>query len=111
LAEPMELQVEGGVARIVSTSEAARELGRQLSVHGPKAYNIAELGVGTNDRAMVSGNILEDEKVLGTVHIALGNNASMGGTVNVPIHLDGLIRNATLYVDGELVLDKGKLSI
>jgi leucyl aminopeptidase (aminopeptidase T) len=109
LAEPIELQIERGVARIVSTSAAAQELERCLSAHGPKAYNIAELGVGTNDRAIVSGNILEDEKVLGTVHIALGNNAGMGGTVNVPIHLDGLIRNATLYVDGELVLDKGKL--
>jgi len=111
LVEPIELQVESGVARIVSNSAAAQKLERYLSTHGPKAYNIAELGVGTNDRAIVSGNILEDEKVLGTVHIALGNNASMGGTVNVPIHLDGLIRNATLYVDGELVLDKGKLLI
>jgi leucyl aminopeptidase (aminopeptidase T) len=111
LAEPIELQVERGVARIVSTSEPARELDRYLSPHGPDAYNIAELGVGTNDRAIVSGDILEDEKVLGTVHIALGNNAGMGGTVNVPIHLDGLIRNATLYVDGELLLDNGTLVI
>jgi aminopeptidase len=111
LAEPIELEVERGVARIVSASAAAQELERCLSVHGPKAYNIAELGVGTNDRAIVSGNILEDEKVLGTVHIALGKNAAMGGNVDVPIHLDGLIRNATLYVDGELVLDKGKLLI
>jgi leucyl aminopeptidase (aminopeptidase T) len=111
LAEPIELQVENGIARIVSTSAAAQELGRHLSAHGPDAYNIAELGVGTNDRAIVSGFILEDEKVLSTVHIALGNNAGMGGTINVPIHLDGLIRNATLYVDGELLLDKGRLVI
>jgi leucyl aminopeptidase (aminopeptidase T) len=111
LTEPIELQVEEGMARIVSTSAAARELDRYLSAHGPEAHNIAELGVGTNDRAIVSGHILEDEKVLGTVHIALGNNAGMGGTVNVPIHLDGLIRNAILYVDGELVLDKGTLVI
>jgi leucyl aminopeptidase (aminopeptidase T) len=111
LTEPIELQVEHGIARIVSTSTAAQELNRQLSAHGPDAYNIAELGVGTNDRAIVSGYILEDEKVLGTLHIALGNNAGMGGTVNVPIHLDGLIRDATLYVDGELVLDKGALVI
>ena len=111
LAEPIELQVENGVARIVSTSAASQELGRHLSAHGPDAYNIAELGVGTNDRAIVSGYILEDEKVLSTVHIALGNNAGMGGTVNVPIHLDGLIRNATLYLDGELMMDKGKLVI
>jgi leucyl aminopeptidase (aminopeptidase T) len=111
LAEPIELEVENGIARIVSTSAAAQELGRHLSAHGPDAYNIAELGVGTNDRAIVSGFILEDEKVLSTVHIALGNNAGMGGTINVPIHLDGLIRNATLYVDGELLLDKGTLVI
>ena len=111
LAEPIELQVEGGIARIVSTSPASQELDRYLSAHGPDAYNVAELGVGTNDLAIVSGNTLEDEKVLGTVHIALGNNAGMGGTVNVPIHLDGVIRNATLYVDGELLLDNGKLVI
>jgi leucyl aminopeptidase (aminopeptidase T) len=109
LAEPIELQVKNGIARIVSTSAAAQELKRHLSAHGPDAYNIAELGVGTNDRAIVSGNILEDEKVLSTVHIALGNNAGMGGTVNVPIHLDGLVRNATLHVDGELLLDRGTL--
>jgi leucyl aminopeptidase (aminopeptidase T) len=109
LTEPIELQVEHGIARIVSTSAASQELDRSLSSHGPDAYNIAELGVGTNDRAIVSGYILEDEKVLSTVHIALGNNAGMGGTVNVPIHLDGLIRNATLYVDGELMMDKGTL--
>jgi hypothetical protein len=54
-----------------------------LSAHGPDAYNVAELGVGTNDRAIVSGHILENEKVFGTAHIALGNNAGMGGTVNV----------------------------
>jgi leucyl aminopeptidase (aminopeptidase T) len=111
LKEPIELEVKHGMARIVSTSTASQELERSLSAHGPDAYNIAELGVGTNDRAIVSGYILEDEKVLSTVHIALGNNAGMGGTVNVPIHLDGLIRNATLYVDGELVLDKGTLVI
>ena len=111
LVEPIELKVEHGMARIVSTSAAAQELDRSLSAHGPDAYNIAELGVGTNDRAIVSGDILEDEKVLGTVHIALGNNAGMGGNVNVPIHLDGLIGNATLYVDGELVLNKGTLVV
>jgi leucyl aminopeptidase (aminopeptidase T) len=111
LAEPIELQVEDGIARIQSSSAAAQELERYLSAHGPDAYNIAELGIGTNDRAIVSGDTLEDEKVLGTVHIALGNNAGMGGTVNVPIHLDGVIRSATLYVDGELMLDKGTLVI
>jgi leucyl aminopeptidase (aminopeptidase T) len=53
--------------------------------------------------------ILEDEKVAGTVHVALGNNVGMGGTVDVPIHLDGVIRRPTLRVDGQVVVDDGKL--
>jgi len=47
--------------------------------------------------------VLEDEKVAGTVHLALGNSASFGGEVDVPIHLDGVITNPTVVVDGELL--------
>ena len=53
--------------------------------------NLAELGVGTNERATLTGNILEDEKMLGTVHVAFGASAGIGGTVSVPVHLDCLI--------------------
>ena len=75
---------------------------------GPEARNVAELGVGTNDCARITGTILEDEKILGTVHVAFGNNASMGGTVKVPFHLDGVIRAPTLVVDGEVLLEDGR---
>ena len=78
---------------------------------GKKARNIAELGIGTNDKAKLSGLILEDEKVKGTVHIALGNNVTMGGSVNVPIHLDGVIKKPTLYFDGKEVMKNGKLLV
>ena len=37
--------------------------------------NLAELGVGTNERAQLTGNVLEDEKILGTVHVAFGASA------------------------------------
>jgi leucyl aminopeptidase (aminopeptidase T) len=73
--------------------------------------NIAEVGIGTNHQAQIDGAILEDEKVLGTVHIALGNNSGMGGKVSVGIHLDGLIRSATLYVDDRILLENGILKI
>ena len=53
--------------------------------------NLAELGVGTNDRARLTGNVLEDEKILGTVHVAFGASAGIGGTVSVPIHLDVVV--------------------
>ena len=95
----------------MTDSEAAQKFDRLLRGVGPQAYQIAELGVGTNDRAEIHGTILEDEKVLGTVHLALGNNIGMGGTVSVPIHLDGLIQNATLYVNDVLILENGVLRI
>ena len=64
--------------------------------------------MGTNDRAQLTGNILEDEKILGTVHVAFGASAGIGGTVSVPIHLDAVILDASLEVDGQNVLDHGR---
>jgi leucyl aminopeptidase (aminopeptidase T) len=80
----------------------------RLAAHGELGTNLAELGVGTNDRAQLTGNILEDEKILGTVHIAFGASAGIGGTVSVPIHLDVVILDATLDVEGTRVLDAGR---
>jgi len=79
--------------------------------HGQAGRNIAELGIGTNDQAKITGLILEDEKVMGTVHIALGDNMSMGGTVSVQSHLDGLIKKPTVYLDGRVIMEKGNLLI
>ena len=63
--------------------------------------------MGTNDRAKLTGNVLEDEKILGTVHVAFGASAGFGGTVSVPIHLDVVVMDASLEIDGQLVLDHG----
>jgi leucyl aminopeptidase (aminopeptidase T) len=79
----------------------------QLMRHGELGTNLAELGVGTNDRAELTGNVLEDEKLLGTVHVAFGASAGIGGTVAVPIHLDVVITEASLEIDGRPVLDRG----
>jgi leucyl aminopeptidase (aminopeptidase T) len=111
LSEPVRLTVKNGMAQVTSDNEPAKKLKQQLSAKGPEAYNIAEVGIGTNHQAQLDGVILEDEKVLGTVHIALGNNSVMGGKVSVGIHLDGLIRSATLYVDDRLLLENGILKI
>jgi leucyl aminopeptidase (aminopeptidase T) len=111
LDTPVRLVVKKGIAKVITDCEAARKLEKLLNEVGPEAYKIAELGVGTNDRAEIHGTILEDEKVLGTVHLALGNNIGMGGTVSVAIHLDGLVQNATLYVDDMLILESGNLRI
>ena len=102
--EPVTLTVAGG--RLAgSTSERFAAL---LDGAGPDGRNLAELGVGTNERATLTGLILEDEKMLGTVHVAFGASAGIGGTVSVPVHLDVLIEDATLDVDGTRVLDGGR---
>src|SRR3989344_5528915 len=50
--------------------------------------NIAELGIGINKKAKLIGKILQDEKVIGTCHIAFGNNKSYGGKIYSEVHLD-----------------------
>lgn len=71
-----------------------------LDPHGPLARNIAELGVGAHDRAELSGHTLEEEKLLGSVHVALGASAPLGGRISVPIHVDCVVLDARLELDG-----------
>ncbi len=105
--EPVTLTVEAG--RLVSAENGVGPRFLELLQNaGERGTNLAELGVGTNDRAELTGNILEDEKILGTVHVAFGASAGIGGTVSVPIHLDVVILEPTLEVDGERVLDAGR---
>lgn len=104
---PATLTVEDG--RITGAQDGlGPEFLARLRDHGEPGTNLAELGVGTNDRATLSGNILEDEKVLGTVHVAFGASAGFGGSVSVPIHLDVVVLDASLEVDGRPVLDRGR---
>lgn len=79
-----------------------------LCGYGDDGRNLAELGVGTNDRATLTGNVLEDEKLLGSVHVAFGASAGIGGNVSVPIHLDAVVLDASLEVDGRPVLERGR---
>ena len=105
------IRVEKGLAVEIRGGAAAKTLREKLEPLGAKAFNIAEFGIGTNDAARITGSILEDEKVMGTIHVALGNNMSMGGTVDVPVHLDGIVKNPTVELDGKKIMDRGKLLI
>ncbi len=106
---PLVFQVKNGVAESITGGKFASRLNKMLDGVGPLARSIAEFGIGTNEKVQISGIVLEDEKVLGTVHIAVGNNKSMGGEIDVPIHLDGVIRKPDVYLDGTLIMKKGKL--
>jgi leucyl aminopeptidase (aminopeptidase T) len=78
---------------------------------GMPARNIAELGIGTNDKAIITGLVLEDEKVMGTIHIAIGDNSHFGGKVQVPSHLDGIVKSPTVWADGKLIMKDGEFMI
>ena len=104
---PARLTVTNGELVDVEGAEGERLL-RRLRDAGPHGVNLAELGVGTNERAGLVGNVLEDEKVLGTLHVAFGSSAGLGGTVRVPIHLDCVVLAPTLDVGGTRVIEAGE---
>ncbi len=109
--EPIRIAVKDGYAGEITGGDAARRLVALLEPHGKDARTVAEFGVGTNDKAILTGLILEDEKVMGTIHIAFGDNKSMGGTVRVASHLDGLIKRPTVWFDDRKVMEDGKLLV
>lgn len=107
--EPIIIKVKNGMAETVSGGKSAKKIKEILDKFGIKAGNIAELGIGLNPKAKLTGFTLEDEKIAGTCHIALGDNSTFGGSVKVESHLDGVILNPTLKVDGKVILEDGKL--
>lgn len=108
LQEPLHIRVEGGRAVEIKGKQANALLAR-LSPFGRAAFTVAEFAMGTNEWAQLSGVVLEDEKVFGTAHFALGNNISFGGTTEVPIHLDGVLQVPTVTVDGRHIMEQGQL--
>ena len=109
LSEPVVLTFEKGLM-VHAEGAIAEDLYKMLG-ENPLARNLAELGIGTNDKARVTGVILEDEKIYGTIHIALGSNDTFGGTVAAGIHVDGVVKEPVLKLDGETILEKGHLTI
>jgi len=109
VAEPIRIVVEDGYATDISGGPEAKRLLELLAPHGKDGRNVAEFGIGTNDKAILTGVILEDEKVMGTIHIAFGDNKSMGGTVRVASHLDGMVKHPTVWLDDLKIMEAGQL--
>jgi leucyl aminopeptidase (aminopeptidase T) len=108
--EPCELIVEEG--HLVSASgSAGAKLMELLTAHGADGTNVAELGIGSNEKAILTGNVLEDEKILGTAHVAFGASAAIGGKVQVPVHLDCVVMRPDVDVDGEPLVRDGELLV
>lgn len=109
LKKPVTVRLEKGLLVDADGPDGKRLL--EMLGDAPEARNLGELGVGTNDKARVTGVILEDEKVYGTVHLAFGDNSTFGGATRAGVHIDGIILRPDFYLDGKLIVSGGKLLI
>lgn len=96
LKKPVILKIEDGY---LVESKPSRFF-EYLSRYGKSARNLAEFGIGMNPVAVVTGNVLEDEKVKGTAHFAFGTNISFGGKIYSQVHIDAVLFNPRIYLQG-----------
>ena len=108
LNAPLRVTVKDGKLRSIEGAESER---LSILLENDANATLGELGIGTNEAAILSGVILEDEKVYGTVHIAFGTNKSFGGVNKTGCHMDGIILKPTLYLDGVKVIDNGEFLV
>lgn len=98
--------IEGGDPAQVATLKSAWE--KQAD---PNVYNVAEMGIGMNPKCRFTGLMLEDEGVLGSIHIGTGTNITLGGTIKAKSHYDLIMSKPTLRLDGELLIERGDLRL
>jgi leucyl aminopeptidase (aminopeptidase T) len=116
LDEPLCLTVENGVVVGIEGNDNHRDKLEAKFVENNNCRNIAELGIGTNEKASRPDNVLEAEKILGTIHIALGDNTGFGGTVSAPFHEDYVFYQPTLTAimadkSEQIIIDAGNLLV
>jgi leucyl aminopeptidase (aminopeptidase T) len=107
---------KGKIIKFESDNENLVERITELTSVDDDAWIIGELGIGVNSGAKITGNMLEDEKAIGTAHIAFGNNADFpgGGKNNSKIHRDYLLYRPNIkaiFSDGteKLIMANGKV--
>ena len=104
LASPLHMTISGGKLRSVKGDKSEN---LDILLKNETNGTLCELGIGTNEAAILNGIILEDEKVYGTVHIAFGTNTSFGGVNKAECHMDGIVLRPTLYLDDIKVIENG----
>lgn len=110
--EPVTLHIKDGkIFKIEGGKEATELKNFYERIEDPNAYVVAELGIGTNDRARITGKIIEDEKKFGTVHIGFGMNVDFGGRNESKTHNDYLILNPCLKIDDFQLINTGEYTI
>ena len=110
LASPIELTVKDGRIVKIDGGADAHFLRNYLAQYGDEnAYMCpAEASVGINSKAQIRGVQREDKNILGSMHFGLGTNVDVGGSIRSNIHMDGVILEPTLYVDGDKRIEDGR---
>jgi len=102
--QTIEFDVADGQVTRIGDDRVREQFADLAEEAGDVVYNLAELGIGTNVAVTdLVGSVLLDEKAAGTVHIAIGDDAGIGGDTDAPIHSDGVLTDPTVYADGEEV--------
>ena len=111
IEEGMVMDVKGGTTAATIRQEFGEAAKRLRAKERENVWTVAEFGFGMNPQARLSGNVLEDEKRLGTCYFSVGDNTALGGTSAVGIHIPGVLKNANVWhddtqfiADGEFIL-------
>jgi aminopeptidase len=88
--------------------KGSKRLNQIFKKYGKNERIVCEFGIGTNPKAKITGKVLEDEKVLGSIHIAFGNNLAFGGKNQAKIHLDAVVKKPSVWLDKTPIIKKGK---
>jgi len=99
LKKPLVFWIRDGLLHEIEGEGAHADLLRKKMRENPDNANVAELGIGTNPGASRPDNILESEKILGTIHVAFGDNHAFGGRVSTPFHQDYVVFRASLRAE------------
>lgn len=107
--DPLRIEFEKGLVTKVEGGREAQELLKVLDKAGDPGRNVAEFAIGTNPACRLIGKSREDKKKLGTAHIALGDNKSLGGTVDCYMHMDIMFLQPTITIDEKVIVEAGRL--
>ncbi len=110
LKSPIELTIKDSRIVGIEGGPDAHFLRNYLEQYGDEnsTFCPAEASVGINSKALIRGVQREDKNILGSMHFGLGTNVDVGGTIMSNIHMDGVILQPTLYVDGEMRIENGR---
>ncbi len=107
LREPVVLQVDDGQVVGIDGAERDRLIRMLERCADARMSNLAEVSVAFNPAGTICSVPMETESTRGSAHVALGNSIAYGGLVNAVAHLDCVMRDATLELDGRAVMIEG----